>query len=42
MTELLESVDDIAVKIGFDAVSVSVAVRSAARNGATITVSKGV
>jgi hypothetical protein len=42
MTELLESVDNIAVKIGFDAVSVSVAVRSAARNGATITVSKGV
>lgn len=42
MTELLESVDDIAVGITYDTVSVSVSVRSAARTDARITLSQGV
>lgn len=42
MAELLESVDDISVNVSFDTVSVSVAVRSAARTDAVITVSQGV
>ena len=42
MSELLESVDDISVSVGYDTVSVSVSVRSAAREDARIAVSQGV
>ena len=42
MAELLEDVDDISVNVSFDTISVSVAVRSAARTNAVITVSQGV
>lgn len=42
MTELLESVENIAVSVSFDTVSVSVSVRTAARADALITMTQGV
>lgn len=42
MAELLESVENISVNVTFDTVSVSVSVRSAARDDALITMTQGV
>lgn len=42
MTELLESVDDISVNVTYDTVTVSVSVRTAARDNTKITVTQGV
>lgn len=42
MTELLEEIQDISVNVGYDTVSVSVSVRSAARADARINVTQGV
>lgn len=42
MSELLEAIDNVAVNISFDTVSVAVSVRSAARTTTRITVTQGV
>ena len=41
LTELLGSIDDVSVSITFDTVTVSVSVRTVARDSATVTVSQG-